>query len=152
MKILEFAFDGNPDHEFKPSNYGENSVVYTGTHDNATFIEHLEGMDAKQREIFYMDLAEECTKWDVAFTYSPDDLEDKETMQQARIAVIQAAYASCAKYVILPLQDLLGTGAESRLNCPGTLGTQNWSWRYPEEALNDAFAEEIRKMVRTGKR
>ena len=152
MKILEFAFDGNPEHEFKPSNYGENSVVYTGTHDNATFIEHLEGMDDEQREIFYTDLGGECTKWDVAFTYDPKKMEDPETMQQARSAVIQVAYASSAKYVILPLQDLLGTGAESRLNCPGTLGTQNWSWRYPEDALTDAFAEEIGKAVKLGKR
>jgi len=152
MKILEFAFDGDPDHEFKPSNYEENSVVYTGTHDNATFIEYLEGMEPEQREIFYTDLAAECEKWDVEFTYVPQALKDPAMMHRARKAVMQVAYVSRAKYVIFPLQDLLGTGANSRLNFPGTLGVWNWSWRYPEDRLNDAFAKELRLAVQAGKR
>ncbi len=37
MKILQFAFDGNPDNPYLPANMaGERWVVYTGTHDNAT--------------------------------------------------------------------------------------------------------------------
>ncbi len=152
MKILEFAFDGNPEHEFKPSNYDENSVVYTGTHDNATFMEHLEGMDSEQREIFYTDLASECEKWDVEFVFDSEEIDDPLTMHRARKTVIRIAYLSCAKYVIFPLQDLLGTGADSRMNCPGILSTNNWSWRYEEDALTDAFANEICADVRAGKR
>ncbi len=152
MKVLEFAFDGNPDQEYKPSNYGENSVVYTGTHDNATFMEFLTDMPLEQREIFYTDLAEECRKWDVEFTYLPKEIEKSDVMHRARKAVIRLAYASRAKYVILPLQDLLGTGAASRLNCPGTLGTHNWSWRCCKDALSDAFAKEIRELAAAGKR
>ena len=152
MKVLEFAFDGNPDQEYKPSNYGENSVVYTGTHDNATFMEFLTDMPLEQREIVYTDLAEECRKWDVEFTYLPEEIAEMDTMHRARKAVIQLAYASRAKYVILPLQDLLGTGAASRMNCPGTLGTHNWSWRYCNDALSDAFAKEIRELAESGKR
>ncbi len=141
MKVLSFAFDGDPDHPYKPSNYEENCVVYTGTHDNATFIEYLEDMDAKMREKVYEDIAAECEKWDIPFTYLTDDTE---TMHRARKAAIQMAYASRAKYVIIPMQDWLGTGAESRLNCPGTFGTQNWSWRCDESAFSDRLAEEIR--------
>jgi 4-alpha-glucanotransferase len=152
MKVLEFAFDGNPDQEYKPSNCGENCVIYTGTHDNATFIEFLEAMDEAQREVFYQDLASECEKWGIEFCYSPEQVDLKETMHRARQAVIRVAYASRAKYVIFPLQDMLGTDARSRINCPGTLGTHNWSWRYSEEMLTDAFAEEIRRMVTAGKR
>ena len=152
MKILAFAFDGNPEHEFKPSNYGENSVVYTGTHDNATFIEFLKDMSKKQRKVFYKDLASECKKWGLKFSCLPWQLKQESTMHRARKAVMQVAYASRAKYVILPLQDLIGTGAESRLNSPGTLGTWNWSWRYAEHLLSDALAEEIRIAVENGKR
>ena len=152
MKILAFAFDGNPDHEFKPSNYGENSVVYTGTHDNATFIEFLKDMNPKQRKVFYKDLALECKKWGLKFSYLPWQLKQESTMHRARKAVMQVAYLSCAKYVIFPLQDLIGTGGESRLNSPGTLGTWNWSWRYSEHLLSDALAEEIRIAVEKGKR
>ena len=149
MKVLEFAFDGDPDHPYKPSNYKENCVVYTGTHDNATFIEYLEDMTPAQRELVYADIAGECEKWGVEFTYSEDD---PETMQQARRAAVQLAYASRAKYVIIPMQDLLGTGAESRINCPGVLSAYNWSWRCREDMLSDTFAEEIRAAVATGGR
>ena len=67
-------------------------------------------------------------------------------------ALIKIAYLSPAKYVILPLQDLLGTGKETRMNMPGTLGIQNWSWRYPAEALSDVLAERIRKACSKGNR
>ena len=36
MQVLQFAFDGNPDNPFLPHNYGPDTVVYTGTHDNDT--------------------------------------------------------------------------------------------------------------------
>lgn len=149
MKVLSFAFDGDPDHPYKPSNYEENCVAYTGTHDNATFIEYLEELDPEERALVYEDIAAECEKWDIAFTYLKDD---RETMQQARKAVVQLAYASRAKYVIVPLQDLLGTGAESRLNCPGTSGTENWSWRCTENMLTGELAEKMRAIVKTYKR
>ena len=149
MKVLSFAFDGDPDHPYKPSNYEENCVVYTGTHDNATFIEYLETLSPEERELVYEDIAAECKKWDVEFTYLTDD---RETMQRAREAVVRLAYGSRAKYVIIPIQDLLGTGAESRLNCPGTFGTQNWSWRCSENVFTDAFAEELRTMVQAYQR
>jgi len=152
MKILEFAFDGDPEHEFKPSNYDENCVVYTGTHDNATFIEHLQGQDLQQREIFYTDLASECEKWDVEFTFDPEEIEEPALMHRARKAVMQVAYLSRAKYVIFPLQDMLGTGANSRMNFPGILSAYNWSWRYQEDVLTDAFAEEIRVSTAAGAR
>ena len=38
MKILQFAFDDNPDNDHRPSNYKEDCVVYTGTHDNHTVL------------------------------------------------------------------------------------------------------------------
>ena len=152
MKILEFAFDGNPENEYKPCNYGENSVVYTGTHDNATFIEFLESASEKQRKIFYRDFLGECKKAGVSFLCRPWQYGLRSTMQRARKAVIELAYVSSAKYVILPLQDLLGTGAESRINQPGTLGTWNWSWRVKEETLTDELSEEIRALAEKGQR
>ena len=38
MKVLQFAFDGDPDNPFLPHNFGKRCVVYTGTHDNDTTI------------------------------------------------------------------------------------------------------------------
>ena len=148
MKVLEFAFDGNPEQEFKPSNYeNDNCVVYTGTHDNATFIEFLQDLDPESRDAFYRDLSGECKKLGMQFTYREEHLDQIVTMQRARRAIIKLAYRSCARYVILPLQDLLGTGAESRMNTPGTLSDRNWSWRCSVEDLNDALAQKIAQNV-----
>ena len=36
MKVLQFAFDSREDSDYLPYHYDRNSVVYTGTHDNAT--------------------------------------------------------------------------------------------------------------------
>ncbi len=35
-RVLQFAFDGHPDNPYLPHNFVHNTVVYTGTHDNAT--------------------------------------------------------------------------------------------------------------------
>ncbi len=152
MKVLEFAFDGDPKQEFKPSNYNENCVVYTGTHDNATYIEFLESLDEQTREVFYRDLAAECKKAGVRFAYTAEQLNDAETMQRARAATVRLAYVSRAKYVILPLQDLLGTGAESRMNTPGTLSDRNWSWRYSNDALSGTLARKLARYTKKGNR
>ena len=153
MKVLEFAFDGNPEQEFKPSNYeDDNCVVYTGTHDNATFIEFLQDLDEEARDVLYTDLASECKKQGIRFSYHPHHLNQPQTMQRARRAVIKLAYLSCARYAILPLQDLLGSGAESRMNTPGTLSDCNWSWRYSNGTLDGALAKKIARIVKKGNR
>lgn len=144
MKVLEFAFDGDPDHEYKPSNYGENCVAYTGTHDNATFIEYIEDLPEKYRKIFFDDLRAECKKFGITLT--------RNCKLQATKAVVQLAYKSKANFVIMPLQDLLLTGRESRINHPGTLGTWNWSWRVKKSQLSESKAKSIAKMVKLAKR
>jgi len=41
---------------------------------------------------------------------------------------IEALYASKSNRVIIPLQDILGLGSDSRMNIPSTVG-DNWAWR-----------------------
>ena len=48
MKVLLFAFDGNPRNEFLPSNITENSVCYTGTHDNDTVAGYVKTLSAEE--------------------------------------------------------------------------------------------------------
>ena len=152
MKVLEFAFDGDPEQAFKPSNYEENCVCYTGTHDNDTFIGFISGMNDDEKRAFYTDLRAECKKFHIDFRWNPNRLCSIKTMQRARVAVITAAYLSRANWVILPLQDILGTGGDTRMNLPGTLGTQNWSWRYKEGALTDELAGALKDLVILSKR
>ena len=50
MKILQFAFDGSPDNPYLPDNFkGDQWVVYTGTHDNATSVGWWHGLDGDAR-------------------------------------------------------------------------------------------------------
>jgi 4-alpha-glucanotransferase len=36
MRVLQFAFNGDPGNPYLPHNYSPNCVAYTGTHDNNT--------------------------------------------------------------------------------------------------------------------
>jgi 4-alpha-glucanotransferase len=50
MKVLQFAFDGDAQNPYLPSLHGEQSVVYTGTHDNDTTLGWWESVDQATRE------------------------------------------------------------------------------------------------------
>ena len=61
MKILEFAFDGNPDNEHKPSNTTNNYCVYTGTHDNMPLYQHILDQNEEQLKIMIDDVLKTLT-------------------------------------------------------------------------------------------
>ncbi len=110
MKILQFAFGGDGDHEFLPHTYERNVVVYTGTHDNDTVRGWWDHAGAYQCQYAGTYLA--CGAHDVHW------------------AMIRAALNSVAHIAIFPLQDVLGLPSEHRMNTPGTLGGSNWTWRF----------------------
>src|SRR5271163_2628584 len=49
-RVLQFAFDGHADNPYLPRNFVHNTVVYTGTHDNATTREWYEELPENQRQ------------------------------------------------------------------------------------------------------
>jgi len=62
--------------------------------------------------------------------------------------LIRSAMASVADLCILPLQDILGLGAEARMNTPGT-ASGNWSWRYLPDALDAPRLRRLKEMTET---
>ena len=110
MKIMQFAFGGDGEHEFLPHNYPRNVVVYTGTHDNDTARGWWDQAAEKERRYAGTYLA--CGAHDVHW------------------AMIRTALNSVANLAVFPLQDVLGLGSEHRMNTPGTLGGSNWTWRF----------------------
>ena len=66
--------------------------------------------------------------------------------------VISGAWASGSYLAIAPLQDVLGLGADARMNTPGTMGDHNWSWRVRSEALNPYVSGKLREITRTYRR
>ena len=131
MLILQFAFDGGADNPYLPKNHTPNQVVYTGTHDNDTTLSWFEGLSDEARSHVYQSLG------------SPG-LPMPE-------ALIRAALDSVALLAILPMQDLLGLGAGSRMNTPGTT-EGNWCWRYDQDALSTERCCRIASWVQSSHR
>jgi 4-alpha-glucanotransferase len=44
--------------------------------------------------------------------------------------MVRALCNSVANTVIVPLQDVLGLPRTARMNTPGTMGSDNWTWRF----------------------
>ena len=111
MKILQFAFDSK-NSEYLPKNYPANCVAYTGTHDNMTSRQYLEGVRG-------------MAKWRVRLCTRR---KPRETRTHA---FVRAVLQSRADTVVIPMQDYLELGEEARVNTPSTLGG-NWVWRLPQ--------------------
>ncbi|WP_186564728.1 4-alpha-glucanotransferase [Lawsonibacter celer] len=134
MKILIYAFDPVGESAYLPHNCPPNSICYTGTHDTPTFVQWLFG-EASPAERDY------------AFDYLR--LREDEGFGWGAVC---GAWGSPSRLAVAPLQDLLGLGADARMNAPGTMGAQNWSWRVRAEALNPDVAGRLLRMTRTYRR
>lgn len=131
MKILLFAFDGDPNNAYLPHNMVRNAVVYTGTHDNDTavgwYLSKKVSEEAKDLARRYAN----CQHHDAAYFHKQ---------------MIYLAQSSVAALCILPMQDVLGFGNDCRMNKPGT-ASDNWQWRCPSHVITDALAAGIRDIT-----
>jgi 4-alpha-glucanotransferase len=128
MKILQFAFDGDPHNAYLPHNQPPLAVVYTGTHDNDTTESWFAGLDPNTMQ--YID--------DYLGPGYPD-----ETISRR---MVRSALASPARLAMLPMQDLLGLGKGNRMNTPGT-SKGNWGWRFEWEQVEEEIAPGIRHLI-----
>jgi 4-alpha-glucanotransferase len=132
MSVMQFGFGGDPARNpYLPHNYAENSIVYTGTHDNNTtrgwFEKDLQGED--RRRLF-------------------DYLGCRFTAAEVSWELMRAALRSVAKIAIVPMQDVLGLGSPARMNQPaGKNG--NWRWRMRPGQTEARLAERLRKLTWT---
>jgi len=126
MVVLQFAFDSGDDNPYLPANHTQDSVVYSGTHDNDTSVSWFYKLDEERRRQVLERLGwpEEPMPW----------------------PLIQAAFDSVAGLAIIPMQDFLSLGGEARMNTPGTT-EGNWQWRLSQAALTDGMAAELRSRI-----
>lgn len=128
MKVLEFAFDSRDSgsaNDYLPHNYIENSIAYTGTHDNETIVGWLDSIKKEERQM--------------ARDYLCDYYTPKKFLYKSFISLVMR---SNSKTCIIPIQDYLGYGNETRINKPSTIGI-NWRWRVTKEELSEKLQEEI---------
>jgi len=124
MKIVQFAFSGDPADPFLPHNYSEHCVVYTGTHDNDTARGWYERINDVEKDFYRRYLARDGhdVSWDM----------------------IRAAWSSVAVLALAPIQDFLSLGNEARMNYPGN-PSGNWQWRMPAETISELLRNRIKE-------
>ncbi len=131
MKVLQFTLGFN-----SAGRVGfcapENSIIYTGTHDNNTTVGWLtEDLDDRNREA--------VRHWLGA--------SDSADMKELCNELIKKAYASEARAAMVPVWDILGLPASERMNTPGT-AENNWTWRMEEGCLTKKHALELNNLVK----
>jgi 4-alpha-glucanotransferase len=140
MAVLQFAFgEDAASSGLLPHTWTNNTIAYTGTHDNDTTIgwwkaneknTTLDSKTLKRQRAYatrYMNLGDEELNW----------------------ACIRTVMASVADTAIFPLQDVLGLGTMARLNAPGTSGGRNWRWRFTKKQLKGKSAKRLRELTET---
>jgi 4-alpha-glucanotransferase len=134
MRVLQFAFDDSQDNPHLPTNYVANTVVYTGTHDNATtrgwFAELPDRQRQNLRNYLKQPAVKECG---------------------AASALIELAWSSVAALAMAPLQDILNLGNEARMNLPGRPGG-NWGWRCTKDELTASAFQRLQDVTETTNR
>ena len=136
MAVMQFAFDADePRSPYKLARHEERDVVYTGTHDHDTARGWYEALDATSRAEFEREVAaagiEEDDPW---------------------WSLIRLTMTSRCSLCMLQMQDVLGLGSEARMNTPGTVGPQNWSWRMDPGALTPELAARLRTATESAHR
>ncbi len=143
MKVLLFAFDGNPENPFLPKNIAENCVVYTGTHDNDTVRGYVQSLTPEQLVLFRSRVAQALKGEKIAMKLNAQGKNLPE-------AFVRLALSSKAKLAVIPVQDILGLGDEARMNFPGK-SEGNWQFRL-KHSVSAWNLRKLKKMVKTYRR
>ena len=129
MKVLEFAFDSREESDYLPHLNPVDSVCYTGTHDNVTLKQWLD----------------EASQEDVAYAKAYLGLNQEEGYVWG---MIRGAMGSVSQLCVVQMQDYLELGKEARMNYPGTLSMDNWTWRAADGFATPELAERIFKVTK----
>jgi 4-alpha-glucanotransferase len=127
MRVIQFAFDGDPRNPHLPENYVERTVAYTGTHDNDTILGWWRDASENERR----------------------EAERRLTVgEEVEWGFMRMVAASRANLAIAPMQDVLGLGGEARMNTPG-VSAGNWTWRLESGEVTPAHAARLRHLAAT---
>ena len=138
MAILQFAFDGDTNSEFLPHNYPQHIIAYTGTHDNDT-----------ANGWFYMNSStqdHETIKRSRNFARQYMNIP-QDQHEGIHWPMIRTVMASVAQLVVIPMQDIMGLDSTGRMNTPGTVGPQNWAWRFTSDQVKQDHVEQLKRFT-----
>jgi len=109
----------------------ENSITYTGTHDNNTTVG------------WFMEDVDNDSKASIAALIGADVRRPDDVCKK----LIEFAYASNSRFAIVPMQDILKLDSKNRMNTPGTVGT-NWGWRLKPDYVSEAAAPQLKALCK----
>jgi 4-alpha-glucanotransferase len=118
MRVMQFGFGDPGAHIYLPHRFENNTVVYTGTHDNDTMAGWWQSSasdNERRAATAYLGL---------------DSL--KNNGREVAWAFVRAAQVSVADLCVVPMQDVLGLGSSARMNVPSR-SDGNWAWRCPPQ-------------------
>lgn len=127
MRVFQFGFISDADSSHRPHNYPADCVAYTGTHDNNTLLGYLWELDDDTRKKM-LDYCGHEAHWESGCK-----------------SIIRTMFASHAGLVIMPIQDLLFYGSDTRLNIPGK-ADGNWQYRITKEQLDSIDKNYFKKL------
>lgn len=127
MKVLQFAFDGDPKSVYLPQNFTTtNCVAYTGTHDNMTLRGWIHGSPTK------------------TIAFAKRYLHCRNT-SDLPAEMLRMTWSSTAKLAVAQMQDFLDAGPEGRMNTPSTTGG-NWQYRTVPGDFTPRLAKRIYRL------
>jgi 4-alpha-glucanotransferase len=126
MRVLQFGFADRGGHIHLPHQYEENTVAFTGTHDNDTTLGWWQKAppEVRRNVLAYLRPGEDGVVW----------------------AMMRAAATSVARLCLFPFQDILGLDSTARMNTPAQVDG-NWAWRCPPGALRPELADKLAELM-----
>jgi 4-alpha-glucanotransferase len=129
MRVLQFGFDSHDDFFHRPETYPEDSVAYTGTHDNSTIVGWMNERKNRQDDPLRNYLE-----------------PPSATQMPYHWQLISMVMRSRSQLAIVPMQDVLGLDDSARMNVPG-LATGNWGWRLGPDGFSAEAAERLKLLT-----
>lgn len=126
--------------EFLPSNITENTYFYIENHDNLPIKGLLEVLNDEQIEIGKKRVIEEAEKLGLK-------VNDNLSLFEKTRFIMEIALASRANHVTLTMQDILFQGKNSRMNEPGTVNENNWTYRFLWHDLTEPIKKSLKELL-----
>lgn len=130
MRVIQFSWNSDGMGEDR-----EHLTIYTGTHDNETmdtWYHHFNNHDRRRMR--------DCLK---KMGYVEKSFDSN---------VIQYTLDSNADIAIIPMCDWLHQNKEGRINTPGTVSKNNWTYRLADFSQYQIVIKDIEKKVKKAKR
>lgn len=134
MKVLQFAMGCRDDGRPAPVDCEYDAVVYPGTHDNNT------SLGWYRRLLLTDPAAARCIAGYGGGTDAPE--------QEVVWHINELAYQCKARTAVIAMQDALALGEEARMNIPGLVDKDNWTWRCLPEQLDERLSAKLAALAR----